>query len=104
MLPMDTVENAVAEVKRVGKHPGIRAVLVPVYPADEKEWRAWLKTEHGLGTNTAWWLAERASGEAMGMADDDPESYLANSPSWRPTLPSHQPGTFKIRDLLVLAR
>ena len=35
---------------------------------------------------------------------NDPESYLANSPSWRPTLPSHQPGTFKIRDLLVLAR
>ena len=38
VLPMDTVENAVAEVKRVGKRPGIRAVLVPVYPADEKEW------------------------------------------------------------------
>jgi len=32
----------------------------------------------------------------------DPESYLANDPSWRPTLPSHQPGTFKIRDLLNL--
>ena len=33
----------------------------------------------------------------------DPESYLANNPSWRPTLPSHQRGTFKIRDLLVPA-
>ena len=33
----------------------------------------------------------------------DPESYLANNPSWQPTLPSHQAGTFKIRDLLVLA-
>src|SRR3989449_779816 len=33
----------------------------------------------------------------------DPESYLANDPSWQPTLPAHQPGTFKIRDLLLLA-
>ena len=33
----------------------------------------------------------------------DPESYLSSNPSWRPTLPSHAPGTFKIRDLLVLA-
>jgi Animal haem peroxidase len=33
----------------------------------------------------------------------DPESYLAASPSWRPTLPSHHPGVFKIRDLLVPA-
>jgi hypothetical protein len=33
----------------------------------------------------------------------DPESYLSSSPTWRPTLPSHQPGTFEIRDLLILA-
>ena len=34
---------------------------------------------------------------------NDPESYLANDPSWRPTLPAQQRGTFKIRDLLVPA-
>jgi hypothetical protein len=45
-------------------------------PATEKERRQWLKAEHGLGTNTAWWLAERASGNAMGMAEEDPETYL----------------------------
>src|SRR5438067_2251886 len=33
----------------------------------------------------------------------DAESYLASNPSWRPTLASHEAGTFKIRDLLLLA-
>ena len=43
-------------------------------PRDEKERRAWLKTEHGLGTNTAWWLAERAEGK--GEEVGDPDEYL----------------------------
>src|ERR1700686_4823705 len=36
----------------------------------------------------------------VGIIRSDPESYLSNNPSWRPTLPSHQAGTFRIRDLL----
>ncbi|HJT29737.1 MAG TPA: DUF5655 domain-containing protein [Pyrinomonadaceae bacterium] len=44
-------------------------------PKDEKERRAWLKEEHGLGTNTASWLAERAEGK--GEESGDPDSYLA---------------------------
>jgi hypothetical protein len=46
-------------------------------PADEKARRDWLKKDHGLGTNGAWWLAERA-GDARdkGIMDDDPDSYL----------------------------
>jgi len=43
-------------------------------PSTEKERRDWLKNEHGLGTNSAWWLAERADGKAAD--DSDPESYL----------------------------
>jgi len=43
-------------------------------PATEKERREWLKKEHQLGTNSAWWLAERAEGK--GMEDGDPEAYL----------------------------
>jgi hypothetical protein len=39
----------------------------------------------------------------VGIVRKDPESYLSNNPSWQPTLPSHQAGIFKIRDLLVLA-
>ena len=39
----------------------------------------------------------------VGIIRSDPESYLTNDPSWRPTLPSHETGSFKIRDLLVPA-
>jgi hypothetical protein len=46
-------------------------------PAGQKQRREWLKAEHGLGTNTAWWLAERAEGTgALGIAEEDPETYL----------------------------
>ncbi len=45
-------------------------------PATESERREWLKSEHGLGTNSAWWLAERADGRGE---DDDPEKYLASA-------------------------
>jgi Domain of unknown function (DUF5655)/Domain of unknown function (DUF4287) len=43
-------------------------------PADEKQRREWLKTKHHLGTNSAWWIAERAAGK--GGEEDDPEAYL----------------------------
>ena len=43
-------------------------------PKDEKECRAWLKESFKLGTNTAWWLAERAQGK--GGEEDSPERYL----------------------------
>ena len=43
-------------------------------PKDEKARREWLKMEHGLGTNSAWWLAERADGK--GSEIGDPDSYL----------------------------
>jgi len=42
-------------------------------PKDEKARREWLKNEYALGTNTAWWLAERADGKGL---DEDPELYL----------------------------
>jgi Domain of unknown function (DUF5655)/Domain of unknown function (DUF4287) len=42
-------------------------------PPTEKERREWLKKEYGLGTNTAWWLAERAEGKGE---DGDPDAYL----------------------------
>jgi len=43
-------------------------------PKTEQERREWLKREHGLGTNSAWWLAERAEGKAS--VDSDPDLYL----------------------------
>lgn len=36
----------------------------------------------------------------IGVISNDPDSYLALAPDWRPTLPAHE-GGFKLRDLLV---
>jgi len=52
-------------------------------PTDEKARREWLKTQHGLGTNTASWLAERAEGKGDEMGDADAyleaaEGYVEN--------------------------
>src|SRR5262245_6485138 len=43
-------------------------------PPTEPEQREWLKAQHKLGTNSAWWIAERANGG--GGEDSDPEAYL----------------------------
>jgi hypothetical protein len=43
-------------------------------PKGEKSRREWLKTKHKLGTNSAWWIAERAEGK--GWEEDTPEEYL----------------------------
>jgi hypothetical protein len=56
-----TLEGWIALVKQSG-------------PPTEKERRDWLRKEHGFGTNSAWWIAERAEGK--GGEDDDPETYL----------------------------
>ena len=45
-------------------------------PEDEKARREWLKTKHKLGTNSAWWIAERAEGKGE---DDSPEAYLKSA-------------------------
>lgn len=44
-------------------------------PKTEKDRREWLKSKHGLGTNAASWIAERAEGKST--VDDDPKKYLA---------------------------
>lgn len=42
---------------------------------DEPSRREWLKKVHGLGTNTAWWIAERSVGKALRAGG--PELYLS---------------------------
>jgi hypothetical protein len=42
-------------------------------PATEKDRRAWLKAEHGLGMNYAGWIAEHSVGKGD---DGNPETYL----------------------------
>ena len=48
-------------------------------PATERERREWLKNEHKLGTNSAWWIAERAEGKGM---EESPEGYLKAAEGW----------------------
>ena len=43
-------------------------------PPSEEERRDWLKSKFGLGTNSAWWLAERSLGK--GEEVSDPDHYL----------------------------
>src|SRR5260370_19575025 len=46
-------------------------------PKDEKSRRDWLKTKHQLGTNRAWWIAERVDGKDGDL--DTPEVYLKSA-------------------------
>jgi hypothetical protein len=48
-------------------------------PKDEKDRRDWLKNEYDLGTNTAWWLAERSVGKGEESSDSD--AYLQKAES-----------------------
>lgn len=50
------------------------ALLRKTGPATENERRDWLKREHQLGTNAAWFIAERAEGK--GGKNSEPDAYL----------------------------
>ena len=47
-------------------------------PKDEKSQREWLKIEHKLGTNAAWWIAARVAGKES--EEESPEKYLLAAP------------------------
>ena len=49
-------------------------------PAGEKERAAWLKGEHGLGTNYAGWIAGRSLGKTG--ATDSADEYLQAAPDY----------------------
>src|SRR6478672_10295100 len=51
-------------------------------PTDEKECLKWLHNAHFLGTNTAWWLAEKAFAGPLSLAEDTPEGYLSLAPQF----------------------
>ncbi|HKE01646.1 MAG TPA: DUF5655 domain-containing protein [Planctomycetota bacterium] len=68
-LPAKTgrsVEQWIALVKKDG-------------PKGHAERREWLKTKHGLGSNAAWWIADRVEGKGM---EDTPDGYLKTAPKW----------------------
>jgi hypothetical protein len=71
-------------------------------PGDEKQAREWLKAQYALGTNTAWWLAERAFGKSMGMVENTPASYLAAAPHYIETMYSGPRQTLRpLHDKLI---
>jgi hypothetical protein len=49
-------------------------------PKDEQAQRQWLKIQHKLGTNSAWWIAARVAGKES--EEDSPEKYLAAAPEY----------------------
>ncbi len=67
--------------KKTGKSlPQWLAFIEKRGPRDAAARRDWLKKEHGLGTNSAWWLADRADGK--GEEDGDPDLYLATAETY----------------------
>jgi hypothetical protein len=69
-------------------------------PATEEGRRDWLKKDHGHGTNTAWWLAERSVGKAT--EDEDPAAYLRSCPTLVDTMyAGKKAGLRPIHDALV---
>jgi hypothetical protein len=47
-------------------------------PRTEEERAEWMKKEHNLGSNMAWWIAGYVDGK--GVEDGNPESYLKSAP------------------------
>src|SRR5579864_446779 len=72
-------------------------------PATEKERRAWLKAEHGLGMNYAGWIAEHSVGKGD---DGNPETYLRNAQEYVKKMYSGPKQTLRpiFDELLVLGR
>ena len=72
-------------------------------PAMEKERRAWLKAEHGLGMNYAGWIAE----QSVGKGDDgNPETYLQHAEEFVQSMYSGSKGPLRpiYEELLALGR
>lgn len=70
------VQKVIAELKqKTGRSFEEWLLLIrKAGPKEEKARRDWLKSEFGLGTNYASWLADRADGK--GFEDGDPDAYL----------------------------
>jgi hypothetical protein len=49
-------------------------------PKDEKSQREWLKIQHKMGTNSAWWIAARVAGKES--EEDSPGKYLVAAPEY----------------------
>lgn len=51
-------------------------------PGTETDCRDWLQSDYSLGTNAAWWLAEKAFGDPLALSEDTPQGYLSLAPQY----------------------
>jgi hypothetical protein len=68
-------------------------------PATEEARRKWLKEKHGLGTNTAWWIAEMSFGK--GRDAIDPQAYLKLAPDYVDAMYVGKEGLRPLHDHLI---
>ena len=68
-------------------------------PKTEEERRTWLKDKHGMGTNTAWWIAEMSVGKGRDAIDED--LYLAAAPKYVEEMYAKKVNLRPIHDALV---
>jgi Domain of unknown function (DUF5655)/Domain of unknown function (DUF4287) len=65
----------------------------------EQERRAWLKEKHGLGTNTAGWIAEMSFGKGRESVEED--AYLKLAPGYVEEMYAEKPNLKPIHDSLI---
>jgi hypothetical protein len=65
----------------------------------EEERREWLKKEHGLGSNTAWWIAEMSFGKGRDAIDEN--AYLKLAPGYVEEMYKGKENLMPIHDALI---
>jgi hypothetical protein len=65
----------------------------------EEERRAWLKDKHGLGSNTAWWIAEMSFGRGRDAVEE--EAYLKLAPGYVEEMYKGKDNLKPIHDALI---
>jgi hypothetical protein len=68
-------------------------------PNTEEGRRTWLKEKHGLGTNTAWWIAEMSFGKGRDAVDED--AYLKLAPGYVEEMYTGKENLRPIHDALI---
>jgi hypothetical protein len=68
-------------------------------PATEEARRKWLKDKHGLGTNTAWWIAEMSFGKGRDAIDSG--AYLKLAPGYVDAMYTGKENLRPLHDKLV---
>jgi hypothetical protein len=65
----------------------------------EEERRDWLKKKHGMGSNTAWWIAEMSFGKGRDAIDED--AYIKLAPGYVEEMYATKANLKPIHDALI---